>query len=158
MPAVSVRFCLPVIICQADVKNYSGNLWTIPVEFKGSVLVFVLLLALIRVRTWIRLTVVGVSTCWLISREDFDMGLFTGGVTESPHRPLGTPLALVSRRERHRRLSHPLRHASTLGSFFVSLWLTAYPQDNGQKSPWYQTLSQATPTVLATNEEARQFF
>ncbi|KAL8391769.1 hypothetical protein RB595_002106 [Gaeumannomyces hyphopodioides] len=151
---------------------YDGNLWTIPVEFKGSVLVFLLLLALLRARCWIRLMAVAVSTCWLVHREDFDMGLFTGGlflaelsITIPPARSRAAPtgrwgrlLALVTRREENARLMHLLKHAATIGCFFVSLWLTGYPQDNGQKSPWYRTLSKITPTVFAANEETKQFF
>ncbi|RYP51627.1 hypothetical protein DL769_010779 [Monosporascus sp. CRB-8-3] len=43
---------------------YAGHLWTIPVEFKGSVTVFTLL-AFARTRCWIRLAGVLALGCWL---------------------------------------------------------------------------------------------
>ena len=76
---------------------YDGHLWTIPVEFKGSLTVFALLLALagvsgarlplgprrmgVRVAgRWIRIAAEVVAGCWQVKMGDFDQALFCAGL------------------------------------------------------------------------------
>lgn len=59
---------------------YDGHLWTIPVEFKGSLTVFALILAFARARCWLRLAGVAAAGAWLVQLGDSDVALFCAGL------------------------------------------------------------------------------
>lgn len=58
---------------------YNGHLWTIPVEFLGSIVVFVTLLGLGSLRTNSRLSIVAGLGFWSLSWGRWDTFLFLGG-------------------------------------------------------------------------------
>ena len=58
------------------VNEYNGHLWTIPTEFKGSLEVFLLVLAFARCRRWVRMGGVVGAGVWQVWRGDFDQGCF----------------------------------------------------------------------------------
>jgi peptidoglycan/LPS O-acetylase OafA/YrhL len=59
---------------------YNGHLWTIPIEFYGSIVVFATVLGLSRVRNSIRMTLVAGLATWSLQRGRWDLWLFLGGV------------------------------------------------------------------------------
>lgn len=59
---------------------YNGHLWTIPVEFFGSLVVFVTMLGLSVVKTRWRMAIVGVFAGWALDWGRWDVFLFLGGV------------------------------------------------------------------------------
>jgi peptidoglycan/LPS O-acetylase OafA/YrhL len=59
---------------------YNGHLWTIPIEFYGSIVVFATVLGLSRVRNSIRMTLVAGLATWSLQRGRWDIWLFLGGV------------------------------------------------------------------------------
>ncbi|KAK8049902.1 hypothetical protein PG994_011632 [Apiospora phragmitis] len=61
-------------------RPYDRHLWTIPVEFKGSLLVFMLLLAFMKAKRWLHMSVALGFTCWLAQLGDLDMSLFCSGL------------------------------------------------------------------------------
>jgi peptidoglycan/LPS O-acetylase OafA/YrhL len=60
--------------------DYNGHLWTIPVEFFGSLVVFVTVLGLGGVRSKIRLGIVAALAIWALDWGRWDVFLFLGGV------------------------------------------------------------------------------
>jgi hypothetical protein len=60
--------------------DYNGHLWTIPVEFFGSIVVFITVLGLSGARTKVRLGIVAGLAVWALQWGRWDIFLFLGGV------------------------------------------------------------------------------
>ena len=82
--------------------DYNGHLWTIPVEFCGSLVVFLVLLGLSGVRTKWRMRIVATFGGWALMWGRWDMFLFLGGmflaeldVSNSIDAPMALPVASI---------------------------------------------------------------
>jgi len=58
---------------------YNGHLWTIPIEFYGSIVVYVMVLCLCRCQTWIRLGLMVFTSLCCLHYERWDLFLFLSG-------------------------------------------------------------------------------
>ncbi|KAI1635115.1 acyltransferase [Biscogniauxia mediterranea] len=61
--------------------SYDVHLWTIPVEFRCSMVLFLTLCATARLRTWARFLCVGVFAWFVLRNDRWEMLLFLGGMT-----------------------------------------------------------------------------
>ncbi|RDL36360.1 uncharacterized protein BP5553_05712 [Venustampulla echinocandica] len=59
---------------------YNGHLWTIPIEFYGSMVVYVTVLGLSRCQAWIRLLLIGLGALLTLQYERWDICLFLSGI------------------------------------------------------------------------------
>ncbi len=151
---------------------YDGHLWTIPIEFKGSLMVFSILLALGRTRRWLRLTAEVVMGCWLIQLGDFDQALFCAGLflaelaliappedsSSSSTSSQNLPPLSSPPQYRQKGLSRSARHAWTIALFVLALHLLSYPESKGPDTPGFRTLSRHVPAFYAGGEERIQQF
>ncbi|KAK7924053.1 hypothetical protein PG985_006107 [Apiospora marii] len=146
---------------------YNGHLWTIPVEFKGSLLVFLLLLAFMKAKRWLHMSVTFGFACWLAQLGDLDMALFCSGLLlaefsivlppRGDSRQSGDAVTTTTR-SRWRRSLNVVRHVATLTTFFLALHLLSYPETGGHKSPGFRTLSISVPAFYEDGEEQTQWF
>jgi peptidoglycan/LPS O-acetylase OafA/YrhL len=60
--------------------QYGPHLWTIPISFKGSCVVFITCLALLRVKSHARLVLLGLEMAFASSQGRWDMALFISGM------------------------------------------------------------------------------
>ncbi|KAI1500776.1 acyltransferase [Biscogniauxia marginata] len=60
--------------------NYDVHLWTIPVEFRCSMVLFLTLCGTARLRTWARFLCVGVFMWFVLRNDRWEMVLFLGGM------------------------------------------------------------------------------
>jgi len=60
---------------------YNGHLWTIPIEFYGSIVVYIMCLSLCRCYTWIRLVLMAFTSLCCLHYERWDIFLFLSGTT-----------------------------------------------------------------------------
>ncbi|KAI0128872.1 acyltransferase family-domain-containing protein [Xylariales sp. AK1849] len=147
---------------------YNGDLWTIPVEFKGSVTVYVFLLAFARTRRWLHLASVVGCGVWLMQNGDLDMTLFCAGlvlaeasliiptgVSSSPA-PLGGVPGVVKGAKR--RSCTLLRHVVTLSLFIFACHLLSYPEQQGPEAPGFRWLSRHVPSIYADTEARIEWF
>lgn len=76
----STSYMINPFIWEEFHNPYNGHLWTLSVKFQSSLILFVVIIALARVRTTIRLTLVVtlMFSCSLYSR--WDVALFLGGM------------------------------------------------------------------------------
>ena len=136
-----------------SLPRYDDNLWTIPAEFRGSMALYITLLAVARLRYRVRLIVETVITCWLYSYGLWDVGLFiTGLILAELHlereerltSPLPTPSATPKSTSRsRRRFLLPVL-------FLLSLHLTSAPLLGWTKSIAYTLPASFTPTSWST--------
>ncbi|KAK7970363.1 hypothetical protein PG996_001208 [Apiospora saccharicola] len=146
---------------------YNGHLWTIPIEFKGSLLVFLLLLAFMKAKRWLHMSVTFGFVCWLAQLGDLDMALFCAGLLlaelsivlppggKSGQTENGVITTTNSRPGRSLRV---VRHVATLSLLFLALHLLSYPENSGYKSPGFRTLSVSVPAFYKDHEEQTQWF
>ncbi|KAH6654017.1 acyltransferase 3 [Truncatella angustata] len=148
---------------------YNGHLWTIPIEFKGSVLVFALLLAFARCRRWIHLGATGACAIWLAQMGDMDMTLFCAGMIlaeisllfppsdgEASSLPWQrTPAVKSTKQIKTIRL---FRHMATIALFLLAVYCMCYPEQDGPASPGYITLTKMVPVYYRSREDFIEWF
>ncbi|KAI8280964.1 hypothetical protein K4K56_011961 [Colletotrichum sp. SAR 10_98] len=153
-------------------SEYDGHLWTIPVEFKGSLLVFFLLLIFARTKRWIHMVSVMGTGVWLVHTGDWDQALFCAGLLLAEMSiilPNGSPQSETPEDETlgYRKtiitnlgssIGHVFRHAGTFALFFLGMHLFSYPQNNGSSTPGFITISQWVPAYYQASGERIQLF
>ncbi|KAK1656622.1 acyltransferase 3, partial [Colletotrichum godetiae] len=153
-------------------SEYDGHLWTIPVEFKGSLLVFFLLLIFARTKRWIHLVGVMGTAFWLVRIGDWDQSLFCIGLLlaeisiilpnsslsseAAEHETLGYGNAITT--EFGLKIIYIFRHAGTLALFFLGLHLFSYPEYYGSSTPGFITISQWVPAYYQATSDRTQLF
>ncbi|KAJ4395808.1 hypothetical protein N0V93_000022 [Gnomoniopsis smithogilvyi] len=136
------------------VPIYNAHLWTIPIEFKNSVLVFMLLLVFAKVRRWIHMMgVFGVAWCVLFTQGDIDAALFCIGLilaemtlifppTGQRGNASATSTTYLARTD---GLGYWIRHFITIASAILGLHLMGYPLQDNVHAGGFQTISEWTP-------------
>jgi peptidoglycan/LPS O-acetylase OafA/YrhL len=109
---------------------YNPNLWTIAVEFRGSLVVFLLLLGLARCRISVRLLVEAVLIIYSFSHKRWDVALFIAGMALAEMDILlRKPTGLWRRR---------LVNSLLVLSLILGLFLAGYPQKHNTETPGYK--------------------
>ena len=137
---------------------YSQQLWTIPLEFRCSMILFVVILGVARCTTLIRFAILGVFQLYLWIDDRWDVALFVAGMTiaelniirdEKRQRVKEAELTLSDGcgLEKHRRRSVRRSCASFLRqillwvALIVGFYLTGYPQLDSHHTPGYGFLA-----------------
>jgi peptidoglycan/LPS O-acetylase OafA/YrhL len=134
---------------------YNGHLWTISVEFRSSMVLFLVIIALARVSTIIRLTLVMglMFSCSVYCRWDVALFLsgmllaeldrFSGNVDTSNQKPI------EARESKWRRMDRLV----PILVFIVGSYCASYPDRAGEKTPGYRLLSAITPHTYPIKEK-----
>ncbi|KAI0004851.1 acyltransferase family-domain-containing protein [Xylariaceae sp. FL0662B] len=108
---------------------YNPQLWSIAVEFRGSMVVFLLIVGLAKTRTAVRLAVEILLTMHCFAHKRWDVALFIAGMLlaefevllEKPKNPLQRKLVDIL----------------LILTMFLGLFLIGYPRDHSTKTPFY---------------------
>ncbi|KAL0930382.1 acyltransferase [Colletotrichum truncatum] len=129
---------------------YDGHLWIIPIQVKGSLLVFTLLLMFYRVNRWIHISATTLTSCFLIYFGDWDVALFPIGLLLAelfymvpPSMPQDV-LPMCNMRIGQKAVFCSLkaiRHLWTIIAFFLGIHLMCYPELKGSWTPGFMWLS-----------------
>jgi len=143
--------------------GYDIHLWTIPVEFRCSLVLFLTLLGLSLMRTRTRLILLGLFIICSFQFDVFELGLFWGGMflaelslikqdrTELDGKiEEGLPLFKDKSNEHSRR-----DKVVSCGVFFISLLLLSCPPQKTEFAPFYSTLVKWSPPGLGAGEKNR---
>ncbi|TKX19295.1 acyltransferase-like protein 6 [Elsinoe australis] len=119
---------------------YDGHVWTIPVEFRCSVLLYLTQMATALLDTRVRLTILGVLTIGAFTWGDaFEMALFWTGMSLCE---INMTYRNTTGRRRHTtRKSIWLRGIGKISALFCGLYLASYPPVFPQYTPFYSTLA-----------------
>ncbi|KAI1085357.1 acyltransferase family-domain-containing protein [Whalleya microplaca] len=108
---------------------YNPQLWSIAVEYRGSMIIFLLLVGLAKTRTAVRLAVETLLTVHCFAHKRWDVALFIAGMflaelevlLEKPKNPLRRKLVDVL----------------LILIMVLGLFLIGYPRDHSTKTPFY---------------------
>ncbi|KXJ88843.1 acyltransferase family-domain-containing protein [Microdochium bolleyi] len=133
---------------------YGPQLWTIPVEFRASMFLFVTLLGLARAVTGVRLAVVAFLGVYAMARRQWDVSLFMAGimladVNLTAHHRGGTAAIAGSGGTQAYRPSGPtrrlLKKISLVTLLLFGLYLASYPTQKAHATNVYIWLSRIGP-------------
>jgi len=139
--------------------DYDRHLWTIPTEFRASMVLFLTHFAVARLRTPIRLVMLGGLIWWALHWDRWEVILFWSGCILAE-----IDLIKLSRRQSHLHAKAPSLSPSTqtpfwhyfwILNFFVGCYLASYPDDAGDSTPGFRTLTLYIPAYYT---EQRRFW
>jgi peptidoglycan/LPS O-acetylase OafA/YrhL len=116
---------------------YNPQLWSIAVEFRGSMIVFLLLLALARTRTAVRIAVETLVVVHAFAHRRWDVALFVAGMVIAELQVLFGHVQPAQRR----RLTNVLLVATLVAGVFLS----GYPREHNTKTPGYMWTAHVWP-------------
>ena len=133
------------------------HLWTIPTEFRASMVLFLTQMMVARMRTTLRLLTIMVLIYWVIHWDRWEMILFWSGLllaeldhialarkqaanADPPDIQLGAKQATASRSRRD-----TLWRYFWIANFACGLFLASYPDDLGHDTPGYRYLTTLIP-------------
>jgi peptidoglycan/LPS O-acetylase OafA/YrhL len=138
----------------AGSTGYDVHLWTIPVEFRASMLLFLTIIALARLRPWLRLTILFGLSLFVLRNDRWEMMLFYSGmfiaeldlIRQSPSGPSGfssrslsfLPMPALPRKS---KLARPFWFVAGI----VALYLMSQPDDFSEKTPGWIWLYSLIP-------------
>ena len=139
--------------------HFNGHLWTIPIEFRGSMILFVTILGLARCRAWVRMVTVAAICVYFMAKEQWAMALFLAGivVAESNLLLLSEP-ASSSETETtwtedldlekahgmmpwYRRASSKVRKAGLIFILILGLYILSYPNKGADATPGWMWMA-----------------
>ncbi|KAH8883367.1 hypothetical protein GQ53DRAFT_753029 [Thozetella sp. PMI_491] len=138
----------------SEFTPYLPVLWSIPFEFKGSILVYIFLLVFARCRSWVLPVVVAAVFLHLLRAGDFEMALFCAGLFLAD-----MSLAFPPRNgSGANRKWLALRHLLTLAGFIFGLYAVGFPQRSAAKTPGFQTMFTLVPAAYQSTAMGVEFF
>ncbi|OTA62039.1 hypothetical protein K449DRAFT_330710 [Hypoxylon sp. EC38] len=108
---------------------YNPQLWSIAVEFRGSMVVFLLLVGLAKTRTAVRLAVEGVLMAHCFGHKRWDVALFIAGMTIAE-------LEVLLKKPKNPS-ARKLVNVLLMSSMILGLFLCGYPRDHNTQTPGY---------------------
>ncbi|KAF3761148.1 hypothetical protein M406DRAFT_229188, partial [Cryphonectria parasitica EP155] len=131
---------------------YDVHLWTIPVEFRASMMLFLTLLGLARLRTGLRLVFLAVIMAFCYRSDRWEMVLFYVGmlyaeldIIRGAHSDPATTAALPTMHSEPRPLMDYLRRLAWALLATTSLYLLSQPDVNSENTPGWVYLSALIP-------------
>jgi peptidoglycan/LPS O-acetylase OafA/YrhL len=143
--------------------QFSSQLWTLPVEFRGSMVVFLFLLGFAKSKTALRMTFTSASALYFFySATHWDMSLFLAGITLAE-------ISLLKKRSNFSwdditydpKKAHLVRVVVRNGSimlFMLSWFLACWPDQESKKSPGYIFFSSVTPSTYPQDGGRTRFW
>ncbi|KAH9883549.1 acyltransferase family-domain-containing protein [Xylariomycetidae sp. FL2044] len=108
---------------------YNPQLWSIAVEFRGSMVVFLMLVGLAKTRTLVRLAVEALVVAHAFAHKRWDVALFVAGMFIAELEVLLQKPTHPTRRK--------LVNAALILTLIVGVFLTGYPREHNTKTPGY---------------------
>lgn len=129
--------------------TYDPNLWTLPREFRASMIIFLVLLCVAQLRKAFRLVVLLGLTCFRLYCGDSNMFLFLGGVVLADMHFLrarhSDVVDLGMQGQQQPRPTSRLWKLFLFLNFMSALWLVGIPQMVAGEAPGYDTIKSWTP-------------
>lgn len=127
---------------------YNPQLWSIALEYRGSMIVFLCVLGLARTRTSVRIATESAITIHAFAHKRWDIALFMSGMI------VGELDVFVQNKSHRRAFMHrKLVKAFLITLLLIGIWLSGYPRDHAMESYGYHWLDH----ILPRNQYRRRF-
>jgi len=148
-----------------------GVLWTIPLEWMGSMLVFIVVLGISKAKTWVKISILCLlihqahqRTLWVVAT--FLSGVLLAELSFIYARPLESSAILLRRVESKENLAektHPKWRSGSYQSLFLflfilGLYVGSHPVHGWHQSPGYHWMIRHLPTAYEENKGERASF
>jgi peptidoglycan/LPS O-acetylase OafA/YrhL len=140
-----------IFICPFDWTLFSGStgydvhLWTIPVELRASLMLFLTLVALARLRSCFRLLFLGGLTLFVFLKDRWDLALFFSGIFIAELDIIMQASSAIASISTSARSPSKLRPTLWILLAIVSLYLMSQPDELFDQTPGWRTLSKFIP-------------
>lgn len=143
--------------------GYDLHLWTIPLEFRASMVLFLLQMGVARVRTWIRWSILLLFCCFALRNNRWEMILFVSGLllaevdliraarrrAQSMKSGTSSPLPAFaeqwSEKARSVAKNGSVRKYSWYFTAFLALYFMSYPDNEAEITPGWIYLASWVP-------------
>ncbi|OBT70608.1 hypothetical protein VF21_10429, partial [Pseudogymnoascus sp. 05NY08] len=133
---------------------YDGHLWTIPIEYRGSIIVFLALLCVAKLRPWLRLYVLVGMVFYSIWDSHWEVFLFLSGTLFCDIHFLAASLSFRDHNP-HRKIA---KEALLLTTSLFALHLLCFPDEHATTSPGYRTLISLNPRYSSDQGLTQRFW
>jgi peptidoglycan/LPS O-acetylase OafA/YrhL len=129
-------------------------LWTLGTEFQGSLIIFIMTLALARISPWLRITVVTICAldAFFFNPGRYPIFLFLAGMVLADMRHIRAKLPELPRQ---------IRLAVKVGSYILlilALFFGGFPNYIADKGMWYSYFTTWPTKVFGQEDQGRDFF
>lgn len=145
--------------------TYDGVLWTIPLEFRYSMFIFLFLLAFVRARRWIAVSTAVFIALWELEDGQPDVTLFLAGMLLaelSLNVPSDMPSKILRRLCRDYNLSyhdaHVIHHIVSWTAFMFALFLFSFPERGIFTTFGFHFLARHVPWWYGQSAEFTQLY
>ncbi|TVY84719.1 hypothetical protein LSUE1_G003028 [Lachnellula suecica] len=160
----TVALCDPMRYGAAFSSTYNiNNLWTIPVEWMGSMVVFVTVLGIANMRTWVKVAILVGLVSWCENTTRWEPATFLCGallaelsLVRSAYLELSTLPVSDEKTFRVNRSPGLLHIAPKIGwalVFLFGIYLGSHPQNFAEHTPGYRALIAMIPSQWTLNYE-----
>lgn len=130
--------------------KFSNQLWTLPTEFRGSMIIFLSLLGLSKAKTGVRMSLISLFALYsFYTAGRWDMSLFLGGIVIAELRHIQNSSALTRDNQlcnvKFPRLGKTTVQAFWTFVFSLSWFLACWPDYLSDETPGYVFFSSITP-------------
>ena len=133
---------------------YDGHLWTIPIEYRGSIIVFLALLCVAKLRPWLRLHVLVGMVFYSIWDSHWEVFLFLSGTLFCDIHFLAASLSFRD----HNPPCKIVKEAVLLTISLFALHLLCFPDEQATTTPGYRTLISLTPRYSSDQGLTQRFW
>lgn len=131
---------------------YDGHLWTIPIEYRGSIIVFLTLLCVAKLRPWLRLYVLAGMVFYSIWDSHWEVFLFLSGTLFCDIHFLASTLSF---RDPHRQI---VKEAVLITISLFAVHLLCFPDEQSITTPGYRTMISLTPRYSSDQGLTQRFW
>jgi peptidoglycan/LPS O-acetylase OafA/YrhL len=145
------------------VTKFSNQLWTLPTEFHGSMLIFVSLLALSKAKTGVRMSLISLFALYsFYTQVHWDMALFFSGILVAELRLVQNTSPLnwdnIFRDPKTGNLARSALKVFWTCMFLLSWFLACWPDYSSEISPGYIFFSSITPAQFPGGQGRTHFW
>ncbi|OBT91422.1 hypothetical protein VE01_10534 [Pseudogymnoascus verrucosus] len=138
---------------------YDGHLWTIPIEYRGSIIVFLALLCVAKLWPWLRLSVLAGMVLYSIWDSHWEVFLFLSGILFCDIHFQAASLSLRDHNLHLDKSHHKFaKEALLIITSLFALHLVCFPDEHANTTPGYRTLIGLTPRSSSDQGLTQRFW
>jgi peptidoglycan/LPS O-acetylase OafA/YrhL len=144
---------------------YGPQLWTIPREFRGSMVIYLVILGLAKTREGVRFSLLAFLCWYTLWIQQWDLSLFIFGMLLAELHLFGQDLFPGDDKALDKYLpglfygySYAIRQTTSIGLAFLGTYLLSIPTANPRDSPGYSFINAYTPDTYISHNLTHRYW